>query len=335
MSESRTLLKNRRLPTHISPILSANLHVLLLGLLFGSSLVVSRFSVGQFQPRDYVALRLVIAALLHVSAYPLWSRRPWPRDLSLWLRAGLLGLLGSALPMTAIVSSLQYQSSGVSGLLLTLNPVVVVLLAHWFLHDEPLTWNRMAGALVAFAGAGLLLMRGESGLAEFARADWRGYAWIGVGVMASASSSVYARRFLRWDDAFDVATIRMVAAALATLGVVGMSGGFRLGQVGPSGAAALAYGSVMGTFLAFLVSFRIIKRFGATPVAQTSYVIPVVSTILGVLFLDERVTGAMLVGMGVIFAGIALLNRRPKRAEPGPGAGLSVDPGQRASGPEG
>ena len=329
------MLKNRCQPARISPNLSANLHVLLLGVLFGSSLVVSRFSVGQFLPREYVALRLAIAALLHLSAYLLWSRRPWPRDLSLWLRAGLLGVVGSALPMTAIVSSLQYQSSGVSGLLLTLNPVVVVLLAQFFLEDEPLTWNRLLGALVAFGGAGLLLMRGESGLAEFARADWRGYAWIGVGVTASASSSVYARRFLRHDDSFDVATIRMVVAGLITLGVVGANGGFHLARVGPSGVAALAYGSVIGAFLAFLVSLRIVQRFGATPLAQVSYVIPVMSTILGALFLGEQVTGIMLVGMGVIFAGIALLNHQPRKVQAQDEADLSAGLGRKASEPRG
>ena len=44
--------------------------------------------------------------------------------------------------MTSIVSSLQYLSSGVTSMLLTLNPVVTVLLAQVVLTDDRLTWER-------------------------------------------------------------------------------------------------------------------------------------------------------------------------------------------------
>jgi drug/metabolite transporter (DMT)-like permease len=287
--------------------------VLLLGTLFGSSLVVSRFSVGQFDPRTFVAVRISIAAALHMSVYLFGRNLSWPRDRSVWLRAGILGVIGTAVPMTSIVSSLQYQSSGVASLLLTLNPVVTVLLAQRFLVDEGLTWRRLAGVLVAFGGAGLLLINGETGLAEFARADWRGYAWIGIGILSGSAGVVYARRFLRHENAFDVATIRMIGALVVTVPITWLTVGFDMSRVVWSGVAALVYGSVVGTFFAFMLNFYIIKRFGATPASQTSYVIPVVSTILGVIFLGETVSPIMFVGMLLIFAGITLLNWRTRR----------------------
>ena len=43
---------------------------------------------------------------------------------------------------------------------------------------------------------------------------------------------------------------------------------------------------------------------------RQSYVIPVVATALGALFLGEQITLIMLVGMAIIFAGITLLNWR-------------------------
>ena len=45
-------MRNRSLP-----------YVLLLGAIFGSSMVVSRFSLGQYDPRTFVSLRLLLAAL--------------------------------------------------------------------------------------------------------------------------------------------------------------------------------------------------------------------------------------------------------------------------------
>lgn len=286
---------------------SAAPYVLFIGLLFGSSLVVSRFSVGQFDPRVYTSLRLAIAALLHLSAYLFIGARAWPRSLYLWKHAAILGVIGTAIPMTSVILGLQYQSSGVTSLLLTLNPAVTIILAEIFLQDENLSRQKVLGVLVAFAGAGLLLVRGETGLSSFAQADWRGYAWTGVGILASAAGSVYAKRFLGNADGFDVASVRMFAAAVAVNLVTIVTVGYDLSRVVNSGYVALAY-ATFSTFFGFIVSFRIIQRFGATVSSQTSYIIPIVATTCGALFLGERVSWLMVAGMGVIFLGLGLLN---------------------------
>lgn len=293
-------------------------YILLLSFLYGSTLVVSRFSVGQYDPRVYISLRLLIAALAYGSVYVMSNvgsraKRPWPRDRTLIRHAVILGIIGTAIPMTSIVSSLQYQSSGVTSLLLTLNPAATVVLAQIFLADEPMTWRKTTGVIIALLGATLLLAQGETGLADFAQADWRGYAWAGVGILGSAAASVYARRYMRHMDTWDVASVRMFAAAAVLLPVTFFTVGFDLSRVTTSGYVALLYASVVGTFLGMWLSFYVVKRFGATPASQTAYVIPVITTVLGALLLDEVITPIMLVGMAIVFTGITLLNSRPRR----------------------
>jgi drug/metabolite transporter (DMT)-like permease len=43
---------------------------------------------------------------------------------------------------------------------------------------------------------------------------------------------------------------------------------------------------------------------------MTLYVIPVVASVGGILVLGEKITGGMMVGIGLIVVGIALINRR-------------------------
>ncbi|MBE2223089.1 MAG: EamA family transporter, partial [Anaerolineae bacterium] len=50
-------------------------YIVLLGFFFGSTLVVSRFSVGQFEPTTYIGLRLLIAGVAHLLVYLFLSRR--------------------------------------------------------------------------------------------------------------------------------------------------------------------------------------------------------------------------------------------------------------------
>jgi drug/metabolite transporter (DMT)-like permease len=212
-------------------------YVVLLGFLWGSTLVVSRFSVGQYDPRTYISLRLLIAASAHLVVYAIsgWiiAERPWPRSRQLWGRASIFGIFGTAVSMTCIVSSLQYQSSGVTALLLTLGPVVTVVLAQFFLPDEPLNWQIGLGVVIAVCGASVLLLQGENGLAEFAEADWRGYAWALTGITSSAAASVYARRYLRSADSWDVASIRMFAAAAILSIITYFTVGYDLSNVMP------------------------------------------------------------------------------------------------------
>lgn len=285
-------------------------YLLLLGLLYGSTLVVSRFSVGQYDPRTYISLRLTLATCGYVAFFLFNANKQWPRDLKLWGRAAVLGIIGTAIPMVSMVSSLQYQSSGVTALLITLAPVVTVILAHFFLVDEQLNPMKILGVVIAFAGAGLLLVRGETGLADFAQADWRGYAWTGIGVLAGGGAVVYARRYLRDDDIWDVSSVRMLVAALVLLPVTYFSVGYDMSGVTAEGYAGLIYASIAGTFCGMWLNFYIVKRFGATTAAQVSYLMPIIASILGALVLGEQITLTMFVGMVIIFTGLTLINWR-------------------------
>ncbi|HRO25145.1 MAG TPA: hypothetical protein PLR07_12720, partial [Promineifilum sp.] len=58
---------------------SALPYVLLTGLLFGSSLIVSRYAVGQMEPTTYIWLRLAISLILFAGVYAGAALRGRPR----------------------------------------------------------------------------------------------------------------------------------------------------------------------------------------------------------------------------------------------------------------
>ena len=139
-------------------------YVTLLGFFFGSSMVVSRFGVGQFEPITYIGVRMIISSLMALSVYRIASGRRLPRDRELWKRAGLLGIFGTAVPMTCVIYSLQYQSSGVASLLLATGPAITIILAHYTLPDELLSRRKVFGVGLALSGAIFLAISGEDGL---------------------------------------------------------------------------------------------------------------------------------------------------------------------------
>ncbi|MCY3778679.1 MAG: DMT family transporter [Chloroflexi bacterium] len=288
--------------------------IILLGLCFGSSMVVSRFSVGQLEPASYIAIRMLMASLMSLLVYAIITGRRVPRDLTLWRRAGLLGVFGTAVPMTTVVTALQYQSSGVTSLLLTTGPAITIALAHFILPDELLNRRKVIGVTLALSGALLLALSGENGLPDVAQADPRGYLLVTLAMISSSIMVIYARKTLRGYRAFDVGSVRLFSTAIVMLPYSLLTVGLDFSRVDGAGVAALIYAAVVGTFLGFMLSFYSIKRFGATPTVMTTYVIPIVAGVGGVLLLGEEITSTMVVGMIVIAGGIALLQEYKKPA---------------------
>ncbi|MCP5099577.1 MAG: DMT family transporter [Chloroflexi bacterium] len=286
-------------------------YISFLGLLFGSTLVASRFSVGQFHPTTYIGLRLTIAGLSHVFIYMLVNQRyKWPTNRRLWLHGTIVGVMGTAVPMTFIVSSLQYLSSGIASILITTGPAITVIMAHLWLPDESLTKRKGAGVILALGGTMLLAARGESGIAGSGRANMIGYVMIITAVIFASAMTIYIRKYMRQYESFDVASIRMFVATLVVMPLSILFVGFDMQSVDSQGVMALVYAALIGTFGGLLLSVYNIKRFGATAAAMTAYVIPIVAGIGGVFFLDEQITLFMFIGMALIVAGIATINQR-------------------------
>jgi len=286
--------------------------VILLGFLYGSTLIASRFSVGQYDPTTYIGLRMVIASIAHLLVYWFMSGKKIPRNIELWKRASLLGILGTAIPMTCVVGSLQYQSTGVSSLLLTTVPAITVVLAHFWLPDESLNPRKIFGVSLALGGAIMLALNGENGLPNMTDAPPTGYILISVSIICSSIMTIYARKYLKGYDSFDVASIRIFTASMTIMPFSLAFAGFNMTEVTGQGYVALLYAAIIGTFFGLLLAFYNIKRFGATPAAMTSYIIPIIAGFGGVLILGEEFTSTMVFGMVVIIAGVALLQEFEK-----------------------
>jgi len=262
-------------------------------------------------PLTYVGLRFSLAAAGFLVIYLLPnSKVKWPRGRMIWQRSTILGIFGTALPMMSFVGSLQYLSSGVTSVLLTTSPAFTVLLAHFLLPDEKLTFRKGFGVILAFIGALLLTLRGESGLANMAQANPIGYVLVFTGILSASIMGIYMRKNMQEYNTVEVATIRMIVAALVVIPLAFWLYRFDVSQVNSTGWAVVFYAAIAGTFFAMMLDFSNIVNFGATISALVTFVIPVVAVISGALLLGEQTTSGMLVGMVLVILGIGFIIRR-------------------------
>jgi drug/metabolite transporter (DMT)-like permease len=273
---------------------------------FGTGLTVSRLGLRQFDAIGYTGLRFGAAATAFAVFLIARRRASWPRDLRFWTMAVLFGVVGTALPMLAIISSLQYLSSGTAAIVAAVGPSFAVVFAHFALRDERLSVRKIQGVIVACAGAAYLIVQKQTGL-DVQTSQGLGYGLLLGGLALSYGAIVTARRYLRGYDLFQVVGVQMVTAAAVLLPLaLARFSAARITDV-TIAAITVVYGGAIGTFAAFLGRFALIKQFGATDAALIDYVVPVMATGGGLVILDERLTVTMVIGMVIILLGVRIV----------------------------
>jgi len=278
-------------------------------LAWGLNLVVSRFGISQFDPYIFIGLRFAIAVLVFAIIYAVSTTRRWSRDPLLWRNAIIVGIFGTALPFYGFITALKFQSAGLTSLLVTTAPVIMVTLAHFTLPDARLNRATITGVLVALSGALFIVILGESGLPDVTQANPLGYLLVFGAIALDSTMNIFVRRNMQGSNTFDVTSIRMVTAMIIVLPLAYWNNPLDLSQINTAGWGALIFAALASTVVAQLMAFYIVRTFGTTSMAMVGYVVPIVAIIAGVLMLGETITAGMVAGMVMIVSGVLIVNR--------------------------
>ncbi len=293
--------------------MSRFLLVLLCSACFGTGLTISRMGLTQFDVFGYTALRFVVALLAFVVFNAARRGVSWPRSRQFWGLSAVFGITGTAIPMLAIISSLQFMSSGMAAIVAAVGPTFAVIFAHLFLRDERITSRKLLGIGIAFAGAAFLVTQRETGLGD-AAVNFVGYGMLLGGLVISYGSIIMARKYLRSYDIYQVVSVQILTATAIVLPLAWSEIDFSGVEEPGTAIFSVVYGGVIGTFAAFLTRFQLIKQYGATDAAMIDYVVPVMATAAGILLLDEKFTATMAIGMAIILLGVRVVQSARAKA---------------------
>lgn len=271
---------------------------------WGSAFAMIKIAVTHFDAAWVMALRLVVAALV-LAPYALASGRSLQGPAKTWGKFTWLGLIGHAAPFFLIAWGTHYVSSGVSGLLMGAIPLIVVVLAHFFLAGEAITLPKAAGFLLGFGGIVVLIgpdkllhlsMSGEALWGEFA---------ILAGCVCYAVHAVSAKR-LGFED-----PVRQTTAVCIAGAIMGLAFAVYVSPHGLSGKPPIAFLAAAGlgvlpTALASLIMYRLLNRIGPSFVAYSNYLVPAYAVLLGAAVLGEQLSWNLLAALLLILSGIAI-----------------------------
>ncbi len=220
--------------------------------------------------------------------------------------AGVLMLFGGT---GAVVWVEQYISSGLAA-------IIVASMPFWFVLLDYRQWSFnfsngliLVGVLVGFAG--IIYLFGAGDAAASSGAPWFPMLVLLGGCICWAAGSLYLKYRPAHISTTLGAGIQMLAAGAFSLFVSAWQGefsAFSAQSVSTNSWAGLAYLIVFGSLIGYLSYVWLLKIRPAVQVGTYAYVNPVVAVLLGWLVASEPFSWTQLAALGVILAGVMLIN---------------------------
>ena len=301
--------------------------LLTLALIWGSSFLLMKVGLDDLHPVQIVALRIVLAAVTLVLLLRMTGGR-LPRGGRVWGHLFVCSIFLTVLPFTGFVTGELYVSSALAGIGNATTPIATVLCALAILPSERLTTRKLLAVAIGFVG--VVVIAEPWNLSG--RPDPLGFALVVLAASSYGLGWTYNRRTLADADLGGLAqpTALLLCGTVAVIPVVfgwwllGAGGRATPWESAAQDAATDAYPlwlsltavvvlGVVGTGLAYVLQFDVVRAAGTVVGSTVTYLIPVVSVILGVLVLGERLGPAQLAGFAIVLGAALLINAVPRR----------------------
>jgi drug/metabolite transporter (DMT)-like permease len=267
-------------------------------LIWGSSFLFIDIGLDAFEPGLITWLRVASGAAVLV-LFPR-SRRPIDREDRPRIIA--LSFVWVAVPFTLFPLAQQWINSAVAGMLNGGMPIFAAIVATLMLRTPP-RGLYLLGLVVGFSGVvAISLPSIDEGASETLGVLLVVAAVACYGLAVNIAAPIQQRY-----GSLPVMMRMLAYASVWTLpyALVGLPAS---SWAWPSFLAVEAAGAI-GTGLAFVIMGSLVGSVGSTRASFSTYVIPVVALVLGVVFRGDTVAALAIVGVLLVIAGAAMASR--------------------------
>jgi drug/metabolite transporter (DMT)-like permease len=271
-------------------------------LLWTGAFIAVKVGLRSSPPLFLMASRFLVAgaALLVVARF---AGRPLPPRLADWGPIALLGLLNNALYLGITSLGLREISAGMGAVLASTNPLMLALVAPWFL-GERLTARRVAGLLVSFGGV-VVVMASRIGPQNRPV----GMALVLLSITFLVAGTLVFKRLRPEHDIVVINGGQLLVAGVALAGPsllweplaeVRLTASFL-------GAQAFLIGGV--SWVGMSIWFWLLRNGDATRASAWFFLNPVLGLFLGALLLAEPLRVEDFLGSAAVALGIYIVQR--------------------------
>ncbi|WBU39182.1 DMT family transporter [Homoserinibacter sp. YIM 151385] len=279
-------------------------------LAWASAFIVIRAAAAEYHPAALALGRLLVgtAALSLLVIGRRWVRLT-ARE---WLLVGIYGTAWFGLYNAALNTAETTLDAGTTAMVVNIGPLLIALGGALVLREGMTRWLGL-GLVIAFAGALLIGASSSTG-----RVDLAGVVWALVAAVTYAAGVLAQKPVLR---RLPNGQVTFLGCAIGAVVLLPFSGQLVADAAAASTGATLGlvYLGIVPTALAFTTWGYALQRMPASRLGVTTYVVPPIVILLGLLVFQEAPAALALAGGALCLAGVAI-SRRRSRPAPDPDA---------------
>ncbi|MEO7069596.1 MAG: DMT family transporter [Nostocoides sp.] len=293
---------------------------LALSLIWGSSFLLMKFGLRALAPVQISALRIFFGTAIVLTMLRLTGGR-LPRGLAVWGHLFVSGFFLTAFPFTMFALGETRVSSALAGIGNSITPIAMVIFSLLLIPAERITRDKLAAVTLGLVGVLVITEPWSAG----GTTDLVGF---GITLLGGASYGVgwpYIRRFLGKVDlgglSQPAAVLLCGSALMVPMSLLWwwtqrdrLSAPWTVHAAAGSQAVWVAVIAIVvlgavGTGLAYMLQFDVVRDAGAVVSSTVTYLIPVVSVVLGVLVLSESLAWPQLAGFVIVLVAALIVGR--------------------------
>ncbi|GBF11212.1 DMT family transporter [Tepidibacillus sp. HK-1] len=275
-----------------------------LSLLWGSTFFLTKLLLIDFEPVSIVFYRCLFG-MLGLLPFFLWKKKK--EDFIRLPILIMITLISAGIPWVFMSFSLQGLDTTVSGVLNASGPVIGTILSI-VIFKKIIPRHEIWSVLIGFTGIFITILAGMNGNGQFHVGS---AALLLFAVCFYSMSAVFSSMYLKHCSVFTLSFTTMAVGTIYSgvfmLFIEPMS--FRNFVDWKPFLLFLAIGMVSSGF-GNMIYYYLVKSGGALFALLVTYLMPIMTILLGVLFLGENVSIGMVVGLFFVLTSVYLMNKK-------------------------
>jgi drug/metabolite transporter (DMT)-like permease len=275
----------------------------LLAIVWGSSFILMKEGLKAFNPYQVASLRMLFAGIILLPfAYKAIKRIP-KNKLGLVIFSGILG---NFIPAYLFCIAETQIDSSLAGILNSLTPMFTIIVGVLFFKVQT-SMVKVLGMIIGFIGLSILLGSGKD-------VSFHNLSFASLVILATLLYGINVNilsRYMQQLGSLNVASIAFAFLMIPSICVLYFTGYFNTDFGSPIVLRALAATSVLGiigTSMATILFYYLVKQAGMLFGSMVTYGIPVVAVAWGIW--DGESLNLIQIGcLGLILFGVYIVNR--------------------------
>jgi len=281
--------------------------LLLLGIIWGLAFVSVEASLRSFSPLQIACLRILIGTIMITSFTFFWERnkffsKNFFSKKIIFFSIGV-AVFSNALPFSLLSWAQIYVTSIFAGVFMTLVPLIILPLAHFFIPNEKLSFKKVLGFLLGFIGVMILIdvnliMKDLNSDDLFPK-----LACFGATISYAVGSIIIKRSPKTSQLVFSSLSLFFASFIMLFFLILNNQITFN-SEIKIVPVLGILFLGAFPTGVATVLKVSIIKNAGPSFLSLVNYQVPLWAIIFGFLFFNEKLPKEIVIGLILIIIGL-------------------------------